>query len=266
MEFKNYETINNEIKKQINSTCEIWKKYLGEDLVGVYLHGSMCLNYFKEDTSDIDLLIITNRRIERNERLDIAREIIEVDVKPCPLEMSALYIQDIKPWHYPPKCQFHYSDFWTERYQKMISGEIKENFIIDCDFEDTDIASYIPVIKKWGVCLYGRPIDEVFPEVSEEDFWKSISNDIDEYDFNDYNEKYFVSNIIILGRILSYKIEKKILSKYEGGVWTMNYVPQKYRYIIENALNVWYANEKQLEYKQEDLQELRAYLIAKIKE
>ncbi|MGN0293624.1 MAG: aminoglycoside adenylyltransferase domain-containing protein [Lachnospiraceae bacterium] len=53
----------------------------------------------------------------------------------------------------------------------------------------------------------------------DEDFWLAISADIDEYDFHAYDSRYLVSNVLILGRILSFKREKRILSKYEGGIW-----------------------------------------------
>lgn len=39
-----YKNLPIEIKKQITEVVEIWKKYMQEDLVGVYLHGSICLN------------------------------------------------------------------------------------------------------------------------------------------------------------------------------------------------------------------------------
>lgn len=70
---------------------------------------------------------------------------------------------------------------------------------------------------------------------------------------------------MILGRILSYKIEKVILSKYEGGLWAAKHVPLKYRYIIDNAIKVWYGDEKLADYKKEDLEELKNYLIEQIK-
>lgn len=99
----------------------------------------------------------------------------------------------------------------------------------------------------------------------EEDFWHSISNEIETYDFGAYNPKYYASNILILGRILSYKQEKRILSKYDGGLWTIKHIPREYRYIVENALDVWYFGQEQIEYQAEDLERLRTYLVERIK-
>lgn len=263
--FKNYDTISDDIKNQIDRVCKIWFKHLNDDLLGIYIHGSMALKRFQEDISDIDILIICKGRIPRTLRIALAKDIIEADLNPCPLEMSAICITDLQPWKYPTMCQFHYSDYWTEQYQKIIDGTMDDCFIIDNDFEDADIACHVKLTKQCGICVYGKAIDEVFPDVPEEDFWQSISCDVDDYDFNAYKPRYFTSNILILGRILSYKKERKILSKYDGGLWTLAYVPKQYQYIIKNALNTWYNKDELQEYKQEDLAALREFLMKEIK-
>lgn len=265
MEFKNYHTTSTEVKKQIDDVCDIWLKYLGDSVLGIYIHGSLVLNCFNEENSDIDILIVTNRKISRDKRLKIANEIILIDQQPCPLEMSAIWINDLSPWKHPTPCQFHYSDYWTGTYKKLIESETEAHFILDDNFEDTDIASHIHVTNQSGICLYGKSIHEIFPVVPVGDFWSSISNDVDGYDFNAYKPKYFVSNILILGRILSYKKLNRVLSKYEGALWTLSYVPLKYNYIINNALRVWYMGEDLIEYDKDDLENLRQYLINEIR-
>lgn len=266
MEFKSFETLSWKAKKQIKDMSNIWQRHLKDSLIGIYIHGSLAFKCFIEDVSDVDILIICGRRIMRNERLSIARDIIVIDCKPSNLEMSAIWINDLKPWKFPTPCQFHYSDYWTDHYKKILSGKIKESFIIDEDFCDEDIACHVHLTNQSDICVYGKPIKDVFPTVPEKDFWQSISTGINEYDFHAYNSKYFVSNILILGRILSYKKEKQILSKYEGGIWMLNYVPKRFQYIIDNAIKVWYIGEKSIEYKQEDLDDLKQLLINEIRD
>lgn len=261
MNFKNYKTLPPDVKEQIRNVTDTWLKCIGKSVIGIYLHGSIVLNCFVEGVSDIDILIVCDRRISRDERLLLSKNLIKIDCTKSPLEMSAIALNDLNPWKYPTPCQFHYSDYWTEHYKNLLNGSIKESFIVDDDFCDPDIASYIHLINQSGICIYGRPIKDIFPAIPEKDFWSSISNDIAEYDFHTYNPRYFASNILILGRILSYKKEKRILSKYEGGLWTLDYVPERFRYIITNAIKEWYSEEKGLEYKKEDLDELRQLLI-----
>ena len=265
MEFQNDKTLSVEVKEQIRQVRDVWLKCMEEAVTGVYLHGSIALNCFVEGVSDIDLLILCDRRIDREERLCIAKNIIEIDGKPSPLEMSAVWINDLKPWKYPTPCQFHYSDTWTEHYRNLLNGSIKESFLVDEDFCDADIACHAHLTNQSGICVYGKPVKEAFPIVPEEDFWSSISNDVDEYDFKAYDPRYFASNILILGRILSYKKEKRILSKYDGGIWVRNYVPDRFRYVIDHAIREWYSGEKGLEYKEVDLDGLKRGLIDEIK-
>lgn len=265
MNFMTYKTVSEEVRGQLVRVCDIWREHAGGMLLGIYAHGSLALGCFQENVSDLDLLVVTGRRIPRNERLRIAGAVMQADKKPCPLEMSALYSGDINPWHYPTPCQFHYSGYWTEPYRKLLSGEETESFIVDTDFEDPDIACHVRLAKQCGICLYGQPMESLLPDVPEKDFWDSISREVEEYDFHAYEPKYFSSNIIVLGRILSYKEEKKILSKYEAAVWAANHVPEEYRYIIEDAVRVWYLGQPQAEYRKEDLEGLRQYLIGRIK-
>lgn len=265
MPFKRYQTLSIEVKEQIGKLTEIWASQLGEELVGVYLHGSIALNRFMEGVSDIDVLIVTGRRIPRDERLLIAKQVMDIDCRPSPLELSAIWSNDLIPWKHPTPCQFHYSDSWTQRYRMMLSGEIEGNFIIDEDFTDADIACHTRLTGQSGICVYGRPIGDVFPAVPEQDFWQSISADIDGYDFNAYHPKYYMSNILVLGRILSYKKEKRILSKYDGGMWARDYIPERFRYILDNALQAWYFGAAPVHFDQKDLDDLRTLLVQEIK-
>lgn len=266
MEFRNYQTLSVKTKNQIDQIVDVWRRHLENSLIGVYLHGSLALNSFVEGVSDIDALIVCDRHIGREERLRIVKDIILIDGKPSSLEMSAIWTKDLKPWKHPTPCQFHYSEYWTSRYLRMLSGEIHESFMIDEDFCDSDIACHVRLTNQCGLCAYGAPVKETFPDVPEQDFWKSLISGIDEYDFHAGSPRSFVSNILILGRVLSYKKEKRILSKYEAGVWALRFVPEKYRYIIKNAIGVWYLGGKPIEYRKEDLDGLRAFLIAEIKE
>ena len=98
---------------------------------------------------------------------------------------------------------FHYSDFWTEKYLERFHNPDFEVYVADHEFPDADVTSYIKLLKQCGIVLYGREIEEVFADVSDEDFWLAISADIDEYDFHNYDARYLASNVLILGRIIS---------------------------------------------------------------
>lgn len=265
MDFRSYDTISPPVRAQLDRLTELWQRRLGDALVGVYVHGSMALGCFRESVSDVDALIVTGRRIPRAERLAIAGDILAIDQRPCPLELSAIFEGDLIPWFHPTVCQFHYSDYHRENYQKLLRGELSEYEIVDRDFPDPDIACHVRLTRQCGVRLFGKPIDKVFPEVPEADFLDSLCQDVDDYDFHAYQPRYFSSNILILGRILSYLREGRILSKYDGGLWTAAHVPAASRSIVEAALQSWYAGEPMPEIDDGALEALRAFLIGEIR-
>ena len=255
----------NEILNQINEVVNIWKKHLGDELIGVYLHGSIALDAFNPDSGDIDILVVVKDSIDIPVKLEIARDIIGLDRKPCPLEMSAVKLSDAKNWKTPGNCVFHYSDFWTEKYMKRFDNSDVDVYVVDHEFPDADVTSYIKLLKQCGIVLYGREIQKVFADISDEDFWVAISADIDDYDFHDYDARYFSSNVLIFGRILSFKKERRILSKYDGGIWMIDHVPEDLKYLPKLAMKIWFEGEKHL-LPEEDLSRLRDYLVNEIKE
>ena len=179
-----YNDLPKEISHQIDKVVNIWEKYVNDELVGVYLHGSIALNAFNPKSGDIDILVVVNKSLDIPTKLAIAKEIIEIDKKPCSLEMSAILLNDAKEWKTPGNCVFHYSDYWTENYREKLNNRDAECYVVDNEFPDADVTSYIKLLKQCGIRLYGKEIEEVFADVSDEDFWLAISADIDEYDFH----------------------------------------------------------------------------------
>ena len=141
----------------------------------------------------------------------------QLDGKPCPIEISAVTLYNAQNWKNPGGCVFHDSDFWKEKYLMRFRDPDAEVYVVDHEFPDPDVTSYIRLIRQCGVVLCGAPIEAVFAPVSDEDFWAAISNEAEDYDFHSYAPRYLASNVLILGRILSFKIEKKILSKVRSG-------------------------------------------------
>ena len=259
-----YNNLPSNVRAQIGSVVGIWKSHLGGGLAGIYLHGSIALGAFLPSSGDIDILVVTNSGIPTKKRLEIAKDIIAADNLPCPLEMSAVTLSDLMNWKDPGNCVFHYSDFWRERCEKRFIDDSAECFVADHDFPDHDVTSYIRLIKERGIVLYGCPINEIFPNIPDDDFFAAISADVDDYDFHSYAPRYLSSNILILGRILSFRHEKRILLKYEAGLWMANHVPAELRYIPKAALRVWYGAGS-FDFPEDDLEKLREFLIKEIK-
>ena len=254
------------VHRQGEEVAAVFKERLGAALTGVYLHGSLVLGAFAEGVSDLDLLVVTAERLPRGIRLELAGALLALDRQPCSLELSALYREDLHPWRHPVRCQFHYSAAWAGTYRKLLSGRQGACFLVDTDFEDPDIACHVRLTRESGVLLNGEPVAEVFPDVPEADFWDSLCRGVEEFDFEDYGSRMVPSQILTLGRIWSYRQERRILSKYEAGGWRAIRLPDRYRPVMEQALEAWYGGGELPPFPPEELEGLRRFLIRQITE
>ena len=266
MEFCGYGTLSAPVRAQIERVADIWKVHLQAQLVGLYLHGSLALGRFAEGVSDLDLLAVAGRRMPRAERLAVASDMLDADRRPCPLEMSALYIGDLEPWRHPTLCQFHYSDYWAETYRQLLDGRMRGCFLLDEDFPDPDIACHVRLTSESGICILGRPAEEVFPPVPEMDFWDSISRGIEETGPCVSSPRQIVADILNLVRVWSYGSEKRILSKYDSGCRAISRLPKRFRPIVEAALRAQYAGTTLPAYTPEMLEALRRHLLGRIRD
>lgn len=252
--FQSYNTISLAVHAQLDSVLRLWQRRLGPDLLAVYLHGSLSLGRFQEENGDLDLLVLTARKLPREERLSLARDLLDLDQRPCPLELSALYIEDLRPWRHPAPCQFHYSGAWTDHYEKLLSGACTDSFLLDTDFPDPDIACHVRLTKERGVTLYGPYPQTFLPEIPESNFWQSISMDL------------YSCGILTLARVLSYQRLGRIVSKYDAALWAMDIVPERLRYLLEDAVGEKYCKKACPKPPPEDLAALRRFLTGQIEE
>ena len=65
-------------------------------------------------------------------------------------------------------------------------------------------------------------------------------------------------------RVLSYKVEKTILSKYDAGLWALERLPDRFRPLLRAALRAWYDGEAMSDGPPDELETLRRYLIDRI--
>lgn len=254
------------VKAQISDITNHLTTTFSSCLVGVYLHGSLVLNCFNPQNSDIDILAVIDDKIGPEKRLDLAKYFTEIHCKPSPVEISIIYSRHLDPWQHPMPCQFHFSGSWKQRYEEMIKNNNLSHWILTTDFTDSDIACHATLTKQSGICLYGKPIAEVFPDVPEEHFWNSITYDVNDIDLNAFESDYFASNILTFCRVWSYKELGRIISKYEAGIWAAGMLPEHLKYIVRYAVADKFEEQRvnKDKYCNKDLDEFKNYVIGKI--
>jgi len=209
---------------------------LGENFVGLYVHGSIAMDCFNPLIGDIDFLIVAREKMSIEEKRDLAQFLLTAKYNvPQGIEMSIVLLKYAKNPVFPTPFEFHFGKEWEEKYR---CGEIdysKENI-------DPDLAAHFVVTKKRGVAWRGLPIDEVFSDVSKELYVKSLL-----YDFGDLDKNILanpVYGILSACRTIAYLKDELVLSKKEGGEWALKNFDERYFSIVRQALSSYKTGEK----------------------
>lgn len=240
-------------EKIVEACVKIFK----DNLVGVYLHGSMAMGCFNPDKSDIDVIIVIDEDINDSQKLAFMNRLVELNklVPEKGIEMSVVKKKYCKPFVYPTPYELHFSNSHLEWFMKS-----PDDYIAQMKGEDKDLAAHFMIINTYGKCLYGANIAETFGQVSEEAYVDSIWCDVKNavWDVKD-NPMYTVLNLC---RVIAYLEDKLILSKKHGGEWGLRRLSDEYSGIIKEALEC-YASDRRMK-ADDETQKFCEYCIGEI--
>ena len=234
------------------------KTILGENLVGVYLHGSSVMDCFNPKDSDLDLLIVVEDVIPDDVKMKYMDMVVLLNEEaPAKgIELSIVKKCVCNPFIYPTPFDLHFSITHLDWYKNS-----PEDYIQKMKGTDKDLAAHLTIINHRGKALYGQEIKDVFGKVSKQDYFDSIWFDIEgaQEDIRD-NTMYITLN---LARVLAYQKDNFILSKKEGGEWGLSNLPEKYYSLIISALED-YASGNPSQYNMELTAEYAEYMLGEI--
>lgn len=227
----------NSVKIVLKELVERLQVYFGKELIGVYLHGSLAMGGFNEISSDIDVLIVTENKLSLENKKDLSQIMLKLseNTPANGFELSLVTLENLEKFVYPTPYQFHFG--------KDHLQEFKER---KADFTDgktdPDLAAHFVITKKRGVCLFGQPIAEIFPDVPRKYYLDSVIKDVEwSYERISEAEDSGKVDVPIYGvlnfcRVIALIKEGLITSKLEGGKWALENLPEKYHPIIEEAV------------------------------
>ncbi len=230
---------------------------LREDIIGLYLHGSLAMGCFNPERSDLDLLGVTRQPTPPETKHRLAELLLRFSKAPAPIEISFLSWDDLHPWRHPTPYDFHYSEDWRAKLEQELStGEWKNWRKPECG--DDDLAAHLTITRERGIGLYGKPIPEVFPPVPAEHYAGSIIGDFHwGRERIAQNPVYFVLNAC---RICAYLRDRRILSKDEGGMWALRNLPHTFYPLIRQALAAYRESGSDGQFNHAVLNKFAAYV------
>ncbi|WP_236560920.1 aminoglycoside adenylyltransferase domain-containing protein [Pontibacillus sp. HMF3514] len=232
-------------------------KIINDDLVGFYIHGSLAMGGFNPNSSDIDVLVVTENSITVQTKRELAKLFVKHSNSPYPVEISFLNKDQLKDWKHPCPFDFHYSEFWRERYEKdllrethiYLNGEINT---------DPDLAAHITLTNNKGICIVGKPIVEAFPLIPRTDYISSILGDFKDCIENiEEDPIYCTLNLI---RVFWYLKEGVICSKQEAGNWGISTFPEEFSITVKKVAECYAGHKHTYDLEKDDLVLLGNYI------
>lgn len=245
-----------EPSKILDSIVGKFKDILGENLVGIYLHGSLAMGCYT-NKSDIDIIVLIRKALDTASKKSIIKSIMDLNDLPRKgIEMSIVLERYAKEFIYPTPFELHYSDYHRERY-------LSDSKYLCHNSTDKDLAAHFTIIIHRGICLYGREIKEAFGSVPGEYYMDSIFYDIENAREDIIGNPVYIT--LNLCRVLYYIKENAICSKLEAGNWAREVISDKYRGVVEDAVRAYKGNLDKMEYSKDILVEYAEYMLEKIK-
>ena len=133
------------------------KGIFGDDLIGLYLHGSLVTGDFNQDRSDLDLLAVLRADVDEKD-LERLRT------------MHARLVEDYLPWH--DRIEVEYvsaAALSTFRTQPRLMARISPGEPLHL-LEATRHYLLNWYTARQGVALFGPPPQEVIPDISQAEF------------------------------------------------------------------------------------------------
>jgi len=226
-----YQTILNKIK-------ESYVEILGNNLVGLYVHGSIAFNCFNWAKSDIDYIAVVDETVGIETKLELMKSTVELN-KTAPqkgLEMSVVLKRYCLDFIYPTPFELHFSNMHLNRYN---TGP--REYCEAMNGDDEDLAAHFTVIKAVGIVLYGADINNVFGDIPRDYYLDSLKYDIENANDSIIANGGIIENpvyiILNLCRVLAYVNDGLILSKEQGGKWGLANTDSRFGELIISALN-----------------------------
>ncbi|KIY22067.1 hypothetical protein UB32_10385 [Mesobacillus subterraneus] len=238
------------------------KEVVQDNFTGFYIHGSLAMGGFNPNRSDIDILIVTEAPLKIETKRRLALLFLAHSNKPFPVEVSCVNREQLKSFEHPCPFDFHYSEFWRERYEEdlklktyeFLNGEIKK---------DPDLAAHITIINHRGICIEGKSIVEVFPLIPQSFYKTSIIGDFNEcleYIFEE--PVYCTLNLI---RVYLYLSEGIISSKQEAGNWGLSSLPIEMFVSLQKVMYNYSHKQGTYQLEENELLFIRNYFANKVR-
>ncbi|WP_225800856.1 aminoglycoside adenylyltransferase family protein [Streptomyces sp. NK15101] len=222
---------------QARQVVHLVREVFGADVLAACLHGSAVLGGLRPG-SDTDVLVTLRRRTTGAERRALVDALLAVSGERAyegparPVELSLVVHADIRPWRYPPVCEFLYGEWLRDAFEAGTTP---------APAPCPDLAPLITMALAGNAPLFGPPPAEVFDPVPERDLRAAIVAGVPELLADLDGDTRNV--LLTLARILTTLRTGRIRSKDGAAAWVLGELPEEHRPVLAVAREQYLAGE-----------------------
>src|SRR6266436_2544136 len=100
------------VKEVLDELVGLARTLLADQLIGIYLHGSLAMGGFNSVSSDIDFLVVVRNRLSADRKKEIGDVLVALSAS-APgkgFEMSVITLDSLKHFEYPTPYELHFTN------------------------------------------------------------------------------------------------------------------------------------------------------------
>jgi streptomycin 3"-adenylyltransferase len=231
---------------QAGEVVALVDRVLGAQVVGTYLHGSGVLGGLRP-AGDLDVLAVTRRRMDDRERRALLDGLLGTSGPgtpggPRPVELTVVVQSEVRPWRYPPMCDFLYGEWLRE--ELTASGPPRPQPM-------PDLALSITTALTGDHPLGGPPPARVLPPVPHADLIRASLSGIPDLLTELHQDTR--NAVLTLARVWTTLATGEIRPKDAAAEWALARLPPERRPVLEHARQLYLTRHYSEEHWSEEL-------------
>lgn len=202
-----------------------------DNLLGIYLHGSVAMGSFSWLTGDVDCLVVVRQALQVSAKLRFIRVCLAMEPI-CPakgLELSVVTLQSCAIPERNPCFELHYSPMYASAYRQDPVGQLSR-----MPKRDPDLIAHFAMARARGIVLMGKKTEQLFAPIPREWMLDYLQAEMEDAVISGNEDPvYYVLNAC---RALAFLEKNELLSKKEGGEWGIQCFPEKYTSLLKAVL------------------------------
>jgi predicted nucleotidyltransferase len=215
---------------QLQQIVRLVNETLGTNALGIYLHGSAVDGGLKP-ASDVDIMVVSAQSLTDQERRGLVDAILPISgsrVAARPVELTVVVQAQVRPWRFPPTCDFLYGEWLREEIEA--SGPPRPEPM-------PNLAIMIPMTLAGNHPLSGPPPAQLLDPVPARDIVRGCLAGIPDllHELSDDTRNV----LLTFARIWATLATGEIKSKDAAADWALARLPAEHRPVLEHAKQLY---------------------------